>query len=282
MKSKKRLILAMLCLLFMMTVLPLQTFAAGETITLDFSSKKIKVGTSVTLTATVTGESATVTWKSSNPKIASVSSTGVVTAKKAGNVTITATANGKKAKCVIKVKKKSYKELYKEFLEQSRVNAGKDGTCVPGHFCILNVNRKGVPELIITDKYAYSTLTFYVYTVRNNKVYYLGSCSGKGMSDSTVYYCKKYKGIYVGGWINGVGGSWEAYYGMNSAGKKLVRKQHATSYMSDGTNYIGTTDSQSKKVSSSKASSFCKKYFKDSLIKKYAMLENTAENREKI
>lgn len=48
----------------------------------------------------------TLKWKSSNPKIASVSAKGVVTAKKKGKATITVTAaNGLKATCTIRVKK---------------------------------------------------------------------------------------------------------------------------------------------------------------------------------
>jgi len=59
--------------------------------------------TKVTLKATVKGASSKVTWKSSNTKIATVKS-GVVTAKKAGTATITATANGISKTCKITVK----------------------------------------------------------------------------------------------------------------------------------------------------------------------------------
>lgn len=59
-----------------------------------------------TLKATVTGPKSGVTWSSSNPKVASVSSGGKVTARKAGTATITARANGKTAKCKITVKRK--------------------------------------------------------------------------------------------------------------------------------------------------------------------------------
>lgn len=44
-----------------------------------------------------------ITWKSSNKKVATVSKQGIVTAKKAGSATITATVAGKKLTCKIKV-----------------------------------------------------------------------------------------------------------------------------------------------------------------------------------
>lgn len=71
------------------------TMTAGSKVTLKVKSVKPKAA------------SKKVTWKSSNKKVASVSSKGVVTAKKAGTVTITAkAAKGKAAsKCKIKVKK---------------------------------------------------------------------------------------------------------------------------------------------------------------------------------
>ena len=67
----------------------------------------------VTLTAALNGtklNSNNVTWSSTNANIAKVNSKGVVTAKKAGKVVITAvTTNGLKAKCTITVKKPSIK-----------------------------------------------------------------------------------------------------------------------------------------------------------------------------
>ncbi len=66
-----------------------------------------KLSSSVKLLATIHGDSKTVTWKSSDSKIASVSAAGVVTAKSAGTVTITATANGVAATCKVTVKKPS-------------------------------------------------------------------------------------------------------------------------------------------------------------------------------
>ncbi len=76
-------------------------------VTLNTASATVPKGKTVALTATVAPADAnntSVTWKSSDDKIASVSNTGVVTGKKAGQATITATTvNGKTATCKITV-----------------------------------------------------------------------------------------------------------------------------------------------------------------------------------
>lgn len=73
-------------------------------VTLNRSEVRLKVGKTVTLKATVSPAKASgkLMWKSSNSKVASVNSKGVVTAKKAGNATISVkTYNGKTAKCKV-------------------------------------------------------------------------------------------------------------------------------------------------------------------------------------
>lgn len=64
---------------------------------------------SVKLVASVQGKKKSIKWKSSNSSIASVSSKGKVTGKKAGKATITARANGVKATCKITVKNPTIK-----------------------------------------------------------------------------------------------------------------------------------------------------------------------------
>lgn len=96
------------------------------------TSNKIATGKKVTLKAAVTPSNAYnkgVTWKSSNTKVATVSSSGVVTTKKkmgGKTVTITATAkdgSGKKASYKIYVKKGIVKKVYISGVKS--VKAGK-------------------------------------------------------------------------------------------------------------------------------------------------------------
>ena len=77
--------------------------------TLTLKGKKtLYVKNSVTFTAKAT-PAAKITWKSSNKKIATVSSKGVVTPKKTGTVTISASANGVTKTYKVTVKKPSVK-----------------------------------------------------------------------------------------------------------------------------------------------------------------------------
>ena len=66
---------------------------------------KVKKSLQLKLTRTPITASDKVTWRTSNQKVATVNKNGKVTAKKAGKVTITVKANGKKATCKITVKK---------------------------------------------------------------------------------------------------------------------------------------------------------------------------------
>ncbi len=83
-------------------------------ISINKSKATLVAGKTVTLKATAAPANAynkTVTWKSSNSKIASVNSNGKVTAKSGGKVTITATAGGKSVSCTVIVKPAKVKKL---------------------------------------------------------------------------------------------------------------------------------------------------------------------------
>ena len=83
-------------------------FVEVLSISLDKTSEDLNVGESITLTATIQPSNATakdVIWSSSDTDIASVSTSGVVTANAAGTATITAYAsNGLSSSCTVTVK----------------------------------------------------------------------------------------------------------------------------------------------------------------------------------
>ena len=74
-------------------------------ISLNKSTANVSVGKTLQLSASLqpTGATGTVSWSSSNASVASVNSTGLVTANAAGSTTITASVNGLTANCVVTV-----------------------------------------------------------------------------------------------------------------------------------------------------------------------------------
>lgn len=74
-------------------------------ISLNKSTASVSVGKTLQLSASVqpSGATGTVSWSSNNSSVASVNSTGLVTANAAGSATITASINGLTANCVITV-----------------------------------------------------------------------------------------------------------------------------------------------------------------------------------
>lgn len=91
-----------------------------ESVTLSQSSAEIEIGKTIQLNATVSPSTATrkdITWSSSQSSVASVSSSGLVTAVSEGTTKITATADGKKGECTVTV--------FKGFVAVSEVKLGK-------------------------------------------------------------------------------------------------------------------------------------------------------------
>lgn len=73
----------------------------AATVKLNTTEKKIVIGSTYKLKVRNTKKN--ITWSSSNPKVATVSKSGLVTAKKAGKTTITAKVGKKKLKCKVTV-----------------------------------------------------------------------------------------------------------------------------------------------------------------------------------
>ncbi len=103
----------------------------------ELSNKTLTLEEGQTKTLKVKGPKKSVTWKSSNKKIATVSNKGAVKAKKAGTATITAKCGKNSLKCKVTVKKKPlpYSQMAKKLKTFARknknftfktINAGKE------------------------------------------------------------------------------------------------------------------------------------------------------------
>ena len=87
-------------------------------------------------------------WTSSNINVATVNSSGKVSAKKAGNTTVTVSVGNLSASCYITVKPEntaaSYRQKYKNYLAKMDSSYS---------FAIVD-SAEGYPVLLITDKTA--------------------------------------------------------------------------------------------------------------------------------
>lgn len=165
-------------------------------IQLSRSQSTIYKGKYITLKATVTGASKKVTWKSSNSRVASVSSTGKVTAKSAGKAVISATANGKTAKCTVTVKNvssSSKKAQHKKYVSYIKAFHTKnfnaymewvyEGLIQPGdsdpvtYFAFMDIDGDGTDECMVRFCFSGGSMTTApggarseLYTIRSGKV----------------------------------------------------------------------------------------------------------------
>lgn len=96
-----------------------------ETPSLAKSSLTVNVGSSYNLT--VKGNTQKVTWSTSNKKVATVTSKGKITGKKAGTATISAKVTGKTMKCKVTVKKKSAATTATTAVKIPEITNGNDG-----------------------------------------------------------------------------------------------------------------------------------------------------------
>ena len=150
------------------------------------SKATMRVGDGLRLKAKVwpAGTASKLTWKSSDTKVATVSSSGVVKAKKKGTATITATtANGKQAKIKITVKAKRTDLLY---------YIGKDIYAVAKQFGIKKVEPLAYDEGSLTGRGSKIQL----YTYRNSPKIDNITCQQKGFTACGVECGMKYETAY--------------------------------------------------------------------------------------
>ena len=165
--------------------------AQKVTAKMNYSSLILIKGKAFNLKATFKGTTRKPTWKSSNTSVATVNSSGRVVAKNYGTTRITAKVGNVTASCNVNVVV-NYKYLYKQFLASNSRNIK--------WFYMLNINKKGVPELVTTGN-AGAVTTYTVYTIKGTKVVKMGTYSAKGISSTKpcLYYVSKYKCLYASG-----------------------------------------------------------------------------------
>lgn len=160
----------------------LQLLPEAASVKLDKSKATISLTESKTLqlTATVTGKSKKATWKSSNTAIATVSSTGLVTGKTPGTTIITASANGKTARCTVTVKriaKVDKKRMYAQYKRIVMNNINEYGRY--GSFAFYDADGDGVPELYADntklEDWNGELADYIVYSFASNQVKKIGA-----------------------------------------------------------------------------------------------------------
>ena len=141
------------------------------TLSVNPTSGTIYVGQTTKVTAN-TNATGTVTWKSSNTKVATVSSTGVVTGKAAGTATITASISGKTAVYKITVKKPyitaSVGQAYvgkKTTIKVTSYGVGGTAKFKSSNTKVATVNNKGV---VTGKKAGTATITVSIGTYKKN------------------------------------------------------------------------------------------------------------------
>ena len=123
----------------------------NPTITLNKSKATAYAGKSYTLKAT-TSYRTKISWKSSNTKIATVDRKGMVKLKKAGKVTISATAFGKKVNCVLTVKNPTLKVSKASVSIYRKKSYTVKATAVPGGKVSWSSSNKAIATVSSSGK----------------------------------------------------------------------------------------------------------------------------------
>jgi len=145
---------------------------------------KLTLYTGKTATLKLTGPKVT-SWTSSNSKIATVNKKGKITAKKAGKVTITAKAAGKKYKCTVTIKVKAHTHNYKR-------------TTITAPTCTSSGTYKYTCSICNQSYTKAANATGHNYTAKTKKP----GCDEMGY---TIYTCSNCKDSYYDNYTNSTG-----------------------------------------------------------------------------
>lgn len=135
---------------------------AGTAQAASINKKSLSMTAKQTYSLAVKGTKKAVKWTSSKKSVAKVTKKGVVTAKKAGTATIKAKVGKKTYQCTVTVlsKKAAQKKanaLYKKQLAKKSVTLnGTKYTTSELYFALVDWNKDGVKDLLLTKKGAYS------------------------------------------------------------------------------------------------------------------------------
>ena len=241
-------------------------------------SATLTKGKTLKLKATVTGSSSKVKWSSSNTKVAKVSSSGKVTAKKAGTATITAKVGKVTAKCKITVKTKETAKgkNAKAHAAYKKALAGNfeltNGSSLPADaFYLFDLNKDGVDELLIQVKYnSLGHWQYFLFVYNSGKVQCIGSVA-EYLSSLTWYSSTKTLKRDIMLW----GSHSTSYYQMSKNALQTVAEKYENSGRT-------TFELNGKTVNSSKYNNFVDNVQKGKAVNlSKATYTNNAANRNK-
>ena len=162
-KKKNFIVLIAIALLFILAV---PVSAASGTMKLNKTRVSMYVTESTTLKALDSrGKTKSASWRSNNTRIATVKN-GVITAKKAGTVTITATSNGVKRSCKVTIRSDWYQKVLRSYGASYRVRNNWDGKLTTvyrrnfSRYRLIDINNDGIKELMLHD---YPWAVFFTY-----------------------------------------------------------------------------------------------------------------------
>lgn len=157
------------------------------TIKLNKSIMSVTKGSTKQLTASVHGSSQKVIWSTDNKKVVKVSSTGKITAVKAGTATVTAKANGVTAKCKVTVKNTAVTEIklkynYLSNLHESYTIQGlsKSGKIIWEFSTGKKYQSCQVSEVAVTSDDSYA------YVIEKSCFYKLDKATGKKIKQTKI------------------------------------------------------------------------------------------------